>query len=102
MTVAVRNAPDGATSQLVDRELVDNLFEPDGRAPNIDLLTQAIEAARPLIADRNRSLQTRLALFWTFAKAARDLAAMDVFEAAFFELANETGLAAAIGLHARE
>jgi hypothetical protein len=70
--------------------------------PAVDLLAQAIEAARPLISDCNRSIQTRLALFWTFAKAARDLAASDVFETQFHRLADESGLTAAIGRHARE
>jgi hypothetical protein len=68
--------------------------------PSIDLLTQAIAAARPLISDRNRSIQNRLVLFWIFAKAARDFAALDVFETEFHRLADESGLTAAISRHA--
>jgi hypothetical protein len=85
-----------------DRELADNLFEPDGHEPAVDLLARAISAARPLIFDRNRSIQTRLALFWTCARAAREFAALDVYENEFHRLANETGLTAAMGRQARE
>ncbi len=70
--------------------------------PAVDLFAQAIEAARTLISNRNLPLQTRLALFWTCAKASRDLAALDVFETEFHRIADESGLTAAIGRHARE
>lgn len=59
----------------------------DGRAPPVDLLTQAIERARPLVADRSRSTKERIRLLWAAAKMARELGASDVVNRAFMALA---------------
>lgn len=65
-------------------------------APAVDLLRDALEQGRPLVADTERTLQERLRMFWSVAKAARDLAARDVWGDELVRLAVETGLFAAM------
>jgi hypothetical protein len=55
-----------------------------------DLLTQAIERVRPLLA--TGTTKQRVHLLWAAAKAARDLGASDVVADAFIELAAEVNL----------
>jgi hypothetical protein len=57
----------------------------------VDLLEQFVGAARPRLAAQDTP-KKRLELLWAFAKAARDLAAQDVWEAEFNALADEFGL----------
>jgi hypothetical protein len=64
----------------------------EGRALPVDLLAQAIEHARPLVADRSRSTKQRIKLLWAAAKMARDLGAWDVVHDAFMQLAVEVHL----------
>jgi hypothetical protein len=64
----------------------------DGGAPPVDLLAQAIERARPLVADRSRSTKQRIRLLWAAAKMARDLGASDVVHDTFMVLAVEVHL----------
>jgi hypothetical protein len=59
---------------------------------DLDLLEQAIERARPLVADRSRSTKQRIRLLWASAKMARDLGAWDVVHGAFVQLAVEVHL----------
>jgi hypothetical protein len=73
-----------------------------GRSGPLSLIGQFIEKIRPQIADRSVPLKTRLRLFWSAAKAARDLAASDAVRDEFLELAAETGLRADLGRHADE
>jgi hypothetical protein len=61
-------------------------------APAIDLLSQAIERARPLVADASRPTKERIRILWAAAKAARDCGASDVVHDAFVQLAVETNL----------
>jgi hypothetical protein len=59
----------------------------------VDLLEQFIGIARPRLASQVTP-KGRLELLWSFAKAARDLASQDVWEAEFKLLADELGLTA--------
>jgi hypothetical protein len=59
----------------------------------VDLLEQFVGAARPRLAAQ-ATPKGRLELLWVLAKAARDLAAHDVWEAEFRALADELGLTA--------
>jgi hypothetical protein len=75
-----------------DRELADGLFQPDGREPAVDLLGEAIERVRPLVADKTKTTKQRIHLLWAAAKKSRDLGAYDVVSDAFMALAVETNL----------
>jgi hypothetical protein len=59
--------------------------------PTFDLLQQFVAAAGPKLRSQ-ATPKARLELFWSFAKAARDLASQDVWENEFNALAAETGL----------
>jgi len=65
-----------------------------------DLLTQAINVLRPLLA--TGTPKERIHIFWASAKAARDLATADVLIEEFTKVADETGLTAALGRHGAE
>jgi hypothetical protein len=58
----------------------------------VDLLAQAIERTRPLLADRTRPTKERIRVLWAAAKRARDLGAWDVVHDAFMQLAVEVHL----------
>jgi hypothetical protein len=74
----------------VDAFLMDALA--DGASPR-DLLSQAIDAIRPLL-DRKRPVWQRARVFWAAVKNARSFAASDVVAAGFYQLADEAGLVA--------
>jgi hypothetical protein len=59
----------------------------------VDLLEQFIGAAGPRLVCQ-ATPKARLELLWGLAKAARDLASQDVWEAEFRLLADELGLTA--------
>ena len=63
----------------------------------VDFLTQLFSEIRPEFADTTRPLNTRLRLFWSYAKWAQDLAARDVVGAEFMRLAIEVGFITASG-----
>jgi hypothetical protein len=65
-------------------------------------LSEVTTHAALRISDRNRPLNVRIRLFWSYAKAARDLGATDVIQAEFLELARTTCLAADLGRHVDE
>jgi hypothetical protein len=67
--------------------------------PPVDLLTAATNYVRPYL-DRSIPVSERLRTLWAAVVAARDLAARDVVEGEFTQLARDTGLAAALGRHA--
>jgi hypothetical protein len=58
----------------------------------VDLLAQAIERTRPLLADITRPPKERIRVLWAAAKMARDLGAWDVVHDAFMQLAVEVHL----------
>jgi hypothetical protein len=58
----------------------------------VDLLTQAVERARLMLADTTQPTKARVRLLWAAAKKARYLGSRDVVHAAFFKLAVETNL----------
>jgi hypothetical protein len=58
----------------------------------VDLLTDAIEHVRPMLADESRPTKQRIRILWAAAKKARDLGASDVVKVAFMALAVETNL----------
>jgi hypothetical protein len=70
--------------------------------PALDLLAQAIEHVRPHL-DRQHSIHDRARAFWAGLLAARrmNVAASDVIEQEFNELAHVTGLTADIGRQCR-
>ena len=55
----------------------------------VDLLTQLFNEIRPELADTTRPPNTRLLLFWSYAKHAQDLGARDVVVDEFMRLAIE-------------
>jgi hypothetical protein len=63
----------------------------------IDVLGQVIENARRKIADRAMPTKTRVQWLWSYAKASRGVAASDVLQAEFMQLAIEVGLISANG-----
>ncbi len=69
--------------------------------PAVDLLTQALEHVRQHL-NPSRPLGERVRKFWIGVVASRDLAAADVVEDEFVNLARDTGLRAALGRHADE
>jgi len=66
---------------------------------NQDFLSQAISHIRPHL-DRSLPAGTRLRALWAAVVAARDLAASDVVEDEFLNLAQQSGLAGDLGRHA--
>jgi hypothetical protein len=64
-----------------------------------DLLSQAISYVKPHL-DRSLPVGERLRAFWAAVVAARDLAASDVVEEEFLDLAQQAGLARDLGRHA--
>jgi hypothetical protein len=58
----------------------------------VDLLAQAIEQARPLLADQTQPTKQRIRILWATAKKARDLGASDVVADAFMQLAVEVNI----------
>jgi hypothetical protein len=60
--------------------------------PPVDLLAQAIERTRALLADRTRPTKERVRILWSAAKRARDLGASDVVRDAFAALAVDVAL----------
>jgi hypothetical protein len=58
----------------------------------VDLLTNAIEHVRPMLADESRPTKQRIRILWATAKKARDLGASDVVKVVFIALAVETSL----------
>jgi hypothetical protein len=58
----------------------------------IDLLGEAIEQVRPLLADRRRSTKARVRILWAAVMAARDLGAWDRVLGGFGALTVQTGL----------
>jgi hypothetical protein len=62
----------------------------------VDLLTQAADYVRPLL-DRSNPIGDRLRALWAAVVTARDLAARDVVEGEFLQLARDTGLVADLG-----
>jgi hypothetical protein len=69
--------------------------------PAVDLLTQALEVARPYL-NRSFSLSHRARNFWAAVAEARDRGAFDVIEQEFAELAEQTGLTRDLGDHGME
>jgi hypothetical protein len=65
----------------------------------IDELTQLIDQLRPRL-ERSLPIKTRIRVLWAAAKNARGLAAIDVLQADFLQLAHDTGLTADLGAHA--
>src|ERR1700730_12046024 len=74
-------------------------IEPQLAAPPADLLTQAIELARPQL-ERSKPLKERVEIYWSAVAAASNLAAVDIVRGEFLRLATETGLAADLRQHA--
>jgi hypothetical protein len=68
-------------------------------AVGADLLSHAIRYVKPHL-DRSLSVGERLRALWAAVVAARNLAASDVVEQEFLELAQQTGLATDLGRHA--
>ncbi len=68
--------------------------------PAVDLLAQAIARVRPHL-DRSTPIGERARIFWAGVVAARDLAAVDVIEEEFTDLAQATGLIADLGPHGK-
>jgi hypothetical protein len=66
-----------------------------------DFLSRAINFVEPHL-DRSLPVSERLRTFWAAVVAARDLAASDVVEQEFADLAEQTGLARDLGNHADE
>jgi hypothetical protein len=58
----------------------------------IDLLGEAIERVRPLLADRRKSTKARVRILWAAVMAARDLGASDRVHGGFGALTVQTGL----------
>ena len=71
-------------------------------APPTDLLGQAVALTRNRIADRSRSLSQRVQTLWSAVYAARALGSTDIVEAAFTDLARNTGLVSDLGRHGAE
>jgi hypothetical protein len=65
---------------------------PSSSSVNKNLLDQAIERIRPMLADASLPTKRRIRLLWAACKMATDLAASDVVESVFNELAIETGI----------
>jgi hypothetical protein len=63
----------------------------------VDVLGEVIETARQTIADRAVPTKTRVEALWAYAKASRDLAAIDVLQDEFMRLAIKAGLITANG-----
>jgi hypothetical protein len=59
---------------------------------HMDMLSQAIEFVRPMVADANRPTKERIHILWAAAKKSRDLGASDVVQRAFMMLAVEANL----------
>jgi hypothetical protein len=70
------------------------------RKAAVDLLTQAIEYVRPLLA-QSLPIKERCHDFWAGVVVARDLAAVDVIEREFTDLARQTALTRDLGWHGR-
>jgi hypothetical protein len=66
-------------------------------AAPVDLLTQAIELVRPQL-HRAKPLKARVEIYWSAVAAAADLGA--AVRGAFWDLAEQTGLAADLKQHA--
>jgi hypothetical protein len=64
-----------------------------------DLLSEAVVYVHPRLI-RAESVGDRLRMLWAGVIAARELAAADVVEREFFQLAHDTGLATGLGHHA--
>jgi hypothetical protein len=62
----------------------------------VDLLTQAADYVRPLL-DRSNLIGDRVRALWAAVVTARGLAASDVVEGEFLQLARDTGLVADLG-----
>lgn len=62
------------------------------RTASVDLLEQAIERVRPMLANENRSTKERIRLLWAAAKKAREIASSKIILDAFMRLAVETRL----------
>lgn len=58
----------------------------------VDLLEQAIERVRPMLADDNKSTKERIRILWAAAKSARHLASSDIIRNAFAKLAIDVRL----------
>jgi hypothetical protein len=84
-----------------DRELADNLFEPDGREPAVDLLARALEMTRSRI-NAAQTVKARVRVLWAGAKNARMFAACDVHEAEFRQLTDDLGITRELGRHGAE
>ena len=69
--------------------------------PAVDLLARAIECVRPYL-DRSLPIGVRARTFWAAVVASRDLAAVDVIEQEFLQLARDTGLADDLGRTGKE
>jgi hypothetical protein len=69
--------------------------------PGVDFLAQAIECLRPHL-NRSRSLKKRAHVFWSGVASVADLAATDVVETEFYQLAIDTSLHADFGKRADE
>ena len=67
--------------------------------PAIDLLTHATVYLRPYL-DRSVPVGDRLRNFWAAVFAARDLAACELVENEFLQVARDAGLAIDLGRHA--
>jgi hypothetical protein len=68
-------------------------------AVNADFLSHAIRYVKPHL-DRSLPVGERLRALWAAVIVARDLAATDVVEQEFLELAQQIGLATDLGRHA--
>jgi hypothetical protein len=64
-----------------------------------DLVAQAIESVRPLL-DHSIPVGDRLRNLWAAVVATRDLAACDIIEDEFMQLARDTQLLRDLGRHA--
>jgi len=67
----------------------------------VDLLAQAIEHVRRHL-DRSRPVRERVRMWWAGVAAAHDLAAYDVVEDEFLQIARDSGLIADLGRHGDE
>jgi hypothetical protein len=69
------------------------------QAGPVDLLTQAAERVRPILADTTKPIKERVRILWAAVKWSGDLGASDIVHDVFKELAIETGLISHRALH---
>jgi len=80
----------GATMSVENYDFSDCAHFPP--PTTVDLLTDAIEHVRPMLADESRPTKQRIRILWAAAKKTCDLGASDVVKVACMALAVETNL----------